>query len=224
MDLELELRELARAIEWPATPALRPDLAPHRRVMPPRRLVAIAAMVAALAVAAAFAVPQSRGAILRFLGLGAVHVEFVAHLPDAQERPLATSLGKPVSTAVARGVLGLTPLQPRLTPAPTLHARGGIVSLLFLHRGEPVLLSEIGVNGGTVLKKIALGSTNLRWVSVGNDPAVWMAGDGHVVVFPHAAARLAGHVLVWQRGNLTLRLEGAHLTLRDALALAEKID
>jgi hypothetical protein len=30
-------------------------------------------------------------------------------------------------------------------------------------------------------------------------------------------------VLVWQHRSLTLRLEGAHLTLRDALALAEKI-
>jgi hypothetical protein len=58
---------------------------------------------------------------------------------------------------------------------------------------------------------------------VGNDPALWIAGDRHVVVFPHAAARLAGHVLVWQRGSLTLRLEGAHLTLRDALKLVETI-
>jgi hypothetical protein len=41
-----------------------------------------------------------------------------------------------------------------------------------------------------------------------------------VVVFPHAAPRLAGHVLVWQHGNLTVRLEGAHLKLGDALTLA----
>ena len=68
-------------------------------------------------------------------------------------------------------------------------SRGGacahdtIVSLLFLHDGDPVLLSEIGV-GGASLKKIALTSTNFRWVQVGSDPAIWISGHEHVVVFP----------------------------------------
>jgi hypothetical protein len=31
-------------------------------------------------------------------------------------------------------------------------------------------------------------------------------------------------VLVWQHGNLTLRLEGAHQTLRDAETLAANIE
>jgi len=86
-----------------------------------------------------------------------------------------------------------------------------------------VLLSELARRGIPTLKKVALASTNVRWVSVGNDPAILMAGGRHVVVFPHAAARLAGHVLIWQDGDLTLRLESAELTLRDALALAARI-
>jgi hypothetical protein len=106
--------------------------------------------------------------------------------------------------------------------APALHAQDGIVSLLFLHEGDPVLLSEIGSHS-RLLKKIALASRRIRWQRVGNEPAIWIT-DSHVVMFPHAAPRLAGQVLVWQHGNLTLRLEGAHLSLRDALTLAVEID
>ena len=222
MELESELTALAAEIEWPQTPALRPELAPRaRHRWGDRRLaLAVAAALAAAALAAAFAVPQSRGAILRFLGLGAVHVEFVERLPAAQERPLAEGLGPTISAAVARDVLGRPPLLPPVASA--LHAQAGIVSLLFLHDGNPVLLSEIG-RDGRLLKKIATTTTSTRWQRVGNDPAIWIA-DRHVVVFPHAAPRLAGHVLVWQHGKLTLRLEGAHLSLRDALRLAEHID
>jgi hypothetical protein len=224
MELESELSALAAEIEWPQTPTLRPELAPRRRLVRPRRSVALAIAVVAVALAAAFAVPQSRGAILRLFGVGAVRVEFVDGLPAAQERPLAASLGPAVTAAVARDLLGRRPLLLPFAPAPTLHARDVIVSLLFLHEGEPVLLSEINSARTRLLKKIALTTTRARWVRVGNDPALWIAGDRHVVIFPQAVPRLAGNVLVWAHGDLTLRLEGAHLTLRDALTLAETID
>lgn len=225
MELESELSVLATEIEWPQTPALRPELAPRRPLMRRSRPLALALAVAvvAAALAAAFAVPQSRGAILRFLGLGAVHVEFVERLPAAQERALTTGLGSTISLAGARDLLGRPPLLPPLAPTPAFHAQDGILSLLFLHQGNPVLLSEIS-SRSRLLKKIALTRTSVRWVRVGIDPAIWIAGDRHVVLFPRAAPRLAGHVLVWQHGNLTLRLEGADLTLRDALTLAENID
>src|SRR5205823_5109215 len=129
--------------------------------------------------------------------------ELVEHLPAAQERPLSAGLGPRISTAAARDLLGRPPLQPPLTTTPTLHAQGRIVSLLFLHDGHPVLLSEIGSGSGP-LKKIALTSTGVHWVRVGSDSAIWIA-DRHVVVFPHASARLAGHVLAWHHRNLTLR-------------------
>lgn len=221
MELESELRELAAEIEWPRTPALRSELEPRRGLALRCRVVVAAVAVAVVSVAAAFAVPQSRGAILRFLGLGAVRVELVERLPAAQERPLAEGLGSPISPAIARGLLGRSPLLPPLTPSPPLHAHGGIVSLLFREGGEPVLLSELGSHA-PVLKKIALTSRRVRWVEVGNDPAIWI-GAGHVVAFPQAPPRLAGGVLLWRHGGLTLRLEGAHLGLPDALRLAQTI-
>lgn len=221
MNLESELKALAAEIEWPQTPALRPELGP-RRLSRPARPVAVALAVVAVALAAALAVPQSRGAILRFLDLGTVHVEFVQRLPAAQERPLAAGLGPTVSTAAGRDLLGRPPLQPPLAPAPPLHAQDGIASLLFLNEGDPVLLSEIR-SRGRLLKKIALTTTSVQWVRAGGDPAIWMAGGRHVVVFPHAAPRLAGNVLIWQHQELTLRLEGAHLTLRGAVKLAKTL-
>jgi len=222
MELESELRALAAEIEWPHTPAVRPELAPRPRLLRHRRSIALAVAVVAVALAAALAVPQSRGAILRFFGLGAVRVEFVERLPAAQEQPLSARLGPTISTAVARVLLGGPPLRPSSASAPVLHAQDRVVSLLFLHDGHPVLLSELRSRSG-LLKKIVVPSTSVRWLRVGNDPAIWITGDRHVVVFPHAAPQLAGDVLVWQHRNLTLRLEGARLTLRDALTLAETL-
>src|SRR5262249_7042508 len=122
MELESELRALAGEIEWPQTPRLRPELAPRGRLIGRSRPVALAFAVLAVALAAAFAVPESRGAILRFLGFGAVHVEFVEQLPVTQERPLTAGLGRTISTARAREFLEQPPLLPQLAPAPPLHA------------------------------------------------------------------------------------------------------
>src|SRR5262249_6618154 len=110
MELESELRALAAEIEWPTTPTQRPELAPRTRLIRRHRRLALGLAVAAAALAAAFAAPQSRGAILRFLGFGAVHVEFVERLPEAQDRPLTAGLGPRISNAVARDLLGRPPL------------------------------------------------------------------------------------------------------------------
>ena len=58
-------------------------------------------------------------------------------------------------------------------------------------------------------------------VRVGGALGYWITGTGHVVTLPPSASpRLAGNVLLWQTGGLTLRLEGRGLTLARALQLA----
>jgi hypothetical protein len=52
----------------------------------------------------------------------------------------------------------------------------------------------------------------------------WRKSSETIVSCAQAPPRLAGNVLVWRRDNLTLRLEGAHLTLQDAETLAENIE
>src|SRR5256885_16974393 len=99
MELERELRDLD--VEWPQTPELRLVLGERPRRRSRRPLYAAIALVL-VGLAAAFAVPQSRGAILRFLHLGGQTIQVVDTLPPAQERPLAERLGSLVAVEPAR--------------------------------------------------------------------------------------------------------------------------
>jgi hypothetical protein len=218
MDLERELSGLELA--WPETPELRVELGARTRRRRPW-IVAVAVVLAAIA--AAFAVPQSRGAILRFFHLGGVTIQVVAQLPAAQERPLDAGLGARVTRAQAERRLGRPLLLPPLHPLPPLHLQQqgeAIVSLVFLDRGRPVLLSELGLSDAGILKKVLASSTSIRSLRVAGGPAFWISGAAHVFLFPDAPSRLAGNVLIWQVGGLTLRLEGKSLTLARARALA----
>jgi hypothetical protein len=221
MDLERELTALAREIDWPPTPALRPALTARGHEVRRPLLAALALVV--LAIAAAFAVPQSRGAILRFLHLGAATIQFVDTLPEAEEAPLSSHLGSTLSESDARALLGGSLQLPRLSPLPPLHAQGQIVSLLFFDRGQAVLLSEANTGSGVFLKKIATSATSATAVQVGPDPGVWLSGAPHIVFFPGAPARLAGNVLIWQHGPLTLRLEGHDLSQPQAIEFAQAL-
>ena len=72
--------------------------------------------------------------------------------------------------------------------------------------------------------------TRLEVVTVGNEPGFWISGTPHGFFFVCSGAgecreeryRLAGDVLLWEHGGLTLRLESA-LSLEDALAIAESV-
>ncbi|HET7648483.1 MAG TPA: hypothetical protein VFK17_07930 [Gaiellaceae bacterium] len=229
MDLERDLRALAAEVDWPATP--RAVLSPPAGAATPRRAgrrrhAAVAVAAVAVAAAAALAVPQSRGAILRVLHLGAASVRLVERLPAAQERSLASGLGPVASERDARAALGGELLLPPLSPQPPLHLGGGrVVSLLLVDRGEPVLLSELYTPGAgaPILKKLASGQTRVEAVEVGRDPGLWLAGRPHLFLAPGAPPRLAGDVLLWTHGDLTLRLEGRGLTLARATELAEAL-
>ncbi|HYA08040.1 MAG TPA: hypothetical protein VEG24_00525, partial [Gaiellaceae bacterium] len=71
-----------------------------------------------------------------------------------------------------------------------------------------------------IVKKLLRGGT-IASVHVGGAFGFWITGTGHVVVLPPSRPpRLAGSVLLWQAGGLTLRLEGRGLTLARALELA----
>jgi hypothetical protein len=217
MNLERELRALE--VDWPRTPdpVLALGLRPRRR----GRLLLAAVALGLAALAAAFAVPQSRGAILRFLHLGGESIEFVETLPPAQARALDAGLGAPVSEAEAR-VLVPALLLPPLAGRVPLKRSGDVVSLVFLHRGEPVLMSELTSGQGIFLKKLA-GTGSAEWVNVRGTSGLWLSGAPHVFFFPHEPPRLAGSTLVWATESTTYRLEGPGLSRDDALALARSL-
>ena len=100
---------------------------------------------------------------------------------------------------------------------------GGKVSLLW---GTPsnvrLLLAE--VTGRAYIEKIIGGDSQVERVDIGSAGA-WFQGP-HVVMFQDrdgrfhdSQARLAGSTLVWQDGDVTLRLEG-RLTEAEALRIA----
>jgi hypothetical protein len=223
MDLARELSLLAEHVDWPATPELRLELEPRARRRRRRPLYAALVFAAIVALAAAFAVPESRGAILRFLHLGGVTIERVDTLPPAEQRPLQVGIGRPVSLAEAKRLFGHDVLAPDVSPLPQLHLQGNnIVSMVFVHQGEPVLLNEFGFGGG-FLKKFAAGGTSTQDGGMGDVPSLWISGAVHDVFFPGASPRLAGNVLVWEAEGITYRIESHSLSREDAVALARSL-
>lgn len=214
MELERELRALR--VEWPATPVFALPRARRRRRWP------LAVAIALAAIALAFAVPRSRASILHFFDIGRVHVRVVDTLPPAEEGPLGAGLGSPVSLQEARRFPGL--LLPRTTTVPTLYlADGNVLSLVFLHEGAPVLLSELPGGGGVYLKKLAAGSTGIEQVRVGTAFGLWLSGGPHIFFTPGRSPRLAGNVLLWESHSTTYRLEGRKLGRSEAIAIAESL-
>lgn len=221
-ELERALVALGRDVDFPPTPDLASRVAvrlePRRRDR--RRVLVLALAVVALAVGIAFAVPPARSAILRFLGFGPVRIELVDTLPRAQERPLSAGLGPRASEREAREALTGRLVLPAGAAHAQLHlAPGPIVSAVLRTAHGDVLLSELAGDDGLLLKKAAAGATTIEGVSVNGRPGLWLTGAAHVFMFPQAPPRLAGNVLLWQTGGLTLRLEGP-LTRAQALAIA----
>ena len=78
------------------------------------------------------------------------------------------------------------------------------------------------------LKKVtAMGV--VEQVTVGGEPGYWFSGEPHFFTYRDAAGtlreeqtRLAGNTLIWQRGDLTLRLEG-ELPKEEAIRIAESM-
>jgi hypothetical protein len=219
-ELERALLDLRGDVAWPATPepALR-FTEPARRDLRRPALAGLALAVAALAVA--FAVPSARSAILHFFRIGGATVERVHALPPAQQRPLAASLGQPVSRAAARVAFDA----PVPFPAGVQLYQSGpwVVSALLPSEDGPVLASELSsVPAGMVVKKVAMSGTLIRGVSIRpGTRGFWLSGKEHVVLEP-TPARLAGNTLLWDDGRLTFRLEGRRLRLETALALARR--
>ncbi len=142
-------------------------------------------------------------------------------LPPAQERPLSAGLGSVISLADAKRLVPDL-LLPPLATRPPLHGAGGnAVALVFEVHGKPVLLGEYAY-GPYLIKKLAGGATGVEWLDFDGAPALWISGAGHNVYFPGTSPRLAGNVLVWERGSVTYRLEGT-LSKSAALELARSL-
>ena len=238
-ELEHALRQLGGRVEFPETPdmasAVRRRLAeaPRRRWRPARRTLAIALAVAAVAIGAVFAVPPARTAVLEWLGIKGVDIVRVEKLP-AVAPPGELGLGERVTLAQARRRVPHQILVAHAegvgNPDAVYVARHGgsyQVSFLWGTPGEVrLLISQFP--GFAMAQKMIGPDTQAELVRVDGAEGVWFEGAPHVFLWSDGVnareetMRLVRKALVWQRGPLTLRLEG-DLSKEDALEIARSV-
>jgi hypothetical protein len=230
-DLERRLVALAASLELPPAPDLVPAVLARLPARPRRRRRARTTLVVVLAATlllagGAMAVPPTRHAILQIVGLRGVRIERVPHLPPVPESTVF-GLGQRIPLARARHAAGFTALLPPGSPAAYLgrDVPGGRISLL---TGRVLIIEFRGTTTPFVFKFIGPG-TAVKFVRVNGNPGVYLSGAPHEVLFRAQTGqvetdrvRLAGNVLIWQQGPLTIRIEGTR-TLGQARALARSL-
>jgi RNA polymerase sigma-70 factor (ECF subfamily) len=193
--------------------------------------LALAGGALALFPAARSAVSQRLG--LR--GVSIEHVPALPALPTDPPAPPAgrrLGLGESVGLSAARARLAFTPLLPALPevgqPDEVYAAAdlpGGRLTLLYGPRpslpgtgqtGAGLLVTELRgtIEPNTSLAKLLGPQTRLEAVTVNGRPGYWIQGQAHAIfvrdahgVVRQETLRLAGNTLLWEQGELTLRLE-----------------
>jgi hypothetical protein len=242
-DLEARLVVLGHEVEWPPEPDLRPAVreriaAPRRRPLLRRRRALVVALAAlAIAVGAAFAVPAARTAILDFFGVGGVRIERVPSQPSVRA---GGDLGLGVRTTLdeARRRADYDVVLPAALPQPqdvyfSAALPGGQVGVVYVGTSagrKRILFSEFRANGVDYIQKSAGPDVRIEPLTIDGGRGYWLSGQPHLLLYraPDGSIRedtirLAGNVLVWQRGNVTLRLEGVE-TKAEALRIARSVE
>ena len=236
--VESALRELAPTIAYPPTPDLatsvRAALTDREALRPPRfrwrlfRRSSLAAVVALVLLAGA--------ALAVGFGLRGLSIVFVDTPPPGASEELR--LGEPVTLAEAQAEAPFRILLPTMSKPDEVYAdsRSGIHQVTLVYRspaGDEVdlLVTQFLARPelDAAVKQVGPG-TSVEAVIVGDQEGFWIAGEPHVLthVDPRGSViedriRLVGDVLVWQAGDLTLRLEGAG-SKEAAVQIAESIE
>ena len=238
-ELETRLHALAAEVAFPPTPALVAAVearlegqgAPRRRLVGRRQLaIALAVLVAAFAAVLA-ASPGARSAFLELFGIKGATVFRVERAPEI-DRYLPLVHGEAVSLAeapaagrlrAARSGDGRRPADRAGLPRP--YRRSGLVRLYCC---PSLILTQFRGEALPYVQKFAGPGTRVEEVTVDGGRGIWLEG-AHAVVFRDASGivredelRLAGNVLLWERGDVTLRLEG-DLSRDEALDLAARV-
>lgn len=234
--VELALRDLGAHLDVPEAPDVTAAVLARLDEPEPRRqprLLKVAAVVVAVLVALGVLIaasPPVRAAVahlLRFAGIelsseapsgplpptpAPLPGERSVDLPTAQ-RESAFPIALPAKLGAPERVLLVDGSPPR------------VVSLLY--RGGTVRLDEFdGVADLAMFKKVT--PREFEFVQVGGDNAVWVPAPHELYYvdrdgsFHTESARLAAKTLIWQRGGVTLRLEG-DFTKEQALEIAGSV-
>jgi len=255
VNVEQALVVLGRELDYPGTPEIAPAVRERLRDQPqprrfsPRRTVLVSCAAALLAASTAVAaVPAARHTVLHWLGFRSVRIERVPRQPTAP-RPgapgVGLDLGRRVNISGARAAVRFPILTPRLAGLgdPRVYVSssppGGRVTLLYAARpglplavgsGVGMLITEFqGDQPAAFIEKTLGPGTTAEPLTLRGEPAVWIYGQPHVVVFRDAdgtiredTLRLAGNTLLWRRGAVLLRIE-AHISKTAALRIARSM-
>ena len=228
-----------------STAARRPRL-PARAgwIASARRPLTIALAGLLLTAAAAFAAsPGLRDAVLDAFGIGGVSVERRPELPPI-EPGAGARLGEriPLAEARARADFGLLAIPRPSLPGPdATHVREvrgtPIISLAYgpqpglpasPHTGTGLVFTQFRARLEAELLRKIVATTGVERVRIAGHRGYWFEGAKHVIGYRTRrgsfteTARLAGNTLVWQRGPITLRLEG-EISKPRALRIARSV-
>jgi hypothetical protein len=247
-DLEQLLASIGNELRYPPTPEIAPAVAERLRtkraprgLATRRTLFGAAAALLLLAGGAIAAAPGTRDAVLQWLGLRGVNVVRVPKLPPLPPESAGADLdlGRRTTLAAARSRVRFPVLVPSLRGAEIyispMPAGGRII---FAYSPGPRLPRAIGTHAGMLItefrgvqpveliRKIAEPGTTIQRTSVRGEPAVWIAGHPHEVVYLDAQGiprvdtlRLAGNTLLWRHGQILVRIE-AHISRDAAIRIA----
>jgi hypothetical protein len=168
--------------------------------------------------------------------------------PPGPARPGAeVGLGRRVALVQALSLVDFPAVMPNVAPlgAPDeVYYRerppGGSMSLVYRARAgssrsaftqQRLLLTEFrGAQAPLFVRKFVGPGTSVQLVRVHGGAGVWLHGRPHEFAYVDAhgeaqteTLQLAGNTLLWERGPLTLRLEGA-VSLSAALRIARSVD
>lgn len=211
-----------------------------------RPIAAAVTLVLVLFVASLAAFPGVRETVADWLGLRGIGISVVPSLSPVPSAHRSLDLGDPVSLDDARAAVPwdvLVPDDALLGPPDEVYldqrARDGVVSLVWAARpgvptasttGAGLLLTEFRASiDERLFQKVIGPGTTVERVRVGGRLGYWISGARHEILLIDRfgepiveTIRLAGDVLMWEDGELTLRIESA-LTREDALRIAESV-
>jgi hypothetical protein len=251
VDVEAQLREMAVEFRYPPIPEISSKVLPRLKPAAPekpfyQRKLTWALFALVIIVGGLLAVPPVRAQILEFLQVGVVQI----FLGEPVEDPAPTqvpdgSLPREAlipSLQVIAGEIDLQAAQEQLPFSihlPSYPADLGEPDLVFLQdmagpflvlvwmdprQPEQVRLSLHLIGPGSY----ALGKSMPRTVGmtqVNEQPAVWAEGP-YILTMANGGVEnyrlIDGHVLIWEEGGLTYRLE-TDLSMEEAIRIAESL-